>query len=197
MSRQKLKTVHLVGGPNGSGKSCFGELFFNQKNNGVEYVNPDIITAGLAPNNPLVATFKAGRLMIETLYDRLQSGSDIAFESTLSGKNWLHFIAEARTSGYRVKIYFLYLKSVSLNLKRISDRVKQGGHDIPATVVKRRFLRCFENFWMRYRLMADDWVILDNSSLKPKIVMSRDTFEKMERLDQEKFELDFCRGFKK
>ena len=38
-----------------------------------------------------------------------------------------------------------------------SERVRRGGHDVPAADVRRRFTRSARNFWSLYRPLADEW----------------------------------------
>ena len=56
---------------------------------------------------------------------------DFAFQSTLSGRTYLHMLQNAKQEGYRVHLCYLWLPSVSLCLRRIKQRVRKGGHDVP------------------------------------------------------------------
>ena len=56
---------------------------------------------------------------------------DFTFESTLSGRTYLHMLQNAKQEGYRVHLCYLWLPSVSLCLRRIKQRVRKGGHDAP------------------------------------------------------------------
>lgn len=49
-------------------------------------------------------------------------------------------------------------------------RVQQGGHDVPAEIVERRFWRGLRNFFGLYRPIADTWVVCDNSGEELVIV---------------------------
>ena len=48
-------------------------------------------------------------------------------------------------------------------LRRIAARVRQGRHDVPAADVVRRFERSWKNVEERYRGLADEWALYDNS----------------------------------
>lgn len=69
-----------------------------------------------------------------------------------------------KAAGYGVEIVFLQIESVELALKRIADRVRQGGHHVPAADVVRRFQRGWSNFLHTYRTLADSWVVYDNTT---------------------------------
>jgi predicted ABC-type ATPase len=98
----------------------------------VHFVNADLIAAGLSPLKPELAALAAGRLLLSEL-DRLAAArADFAFESTLSGLTYATKLKEWKAAGYRIEIVFLRLASVRLGLLRIADRVRQGGHGVPA-----------------------------------------------------------------
>lgn len=140
------------------------------------------------------ASFQAGRVLISEVKSRIDRGEDFAFESTLSGRTWAALLSAAIDSGYRVTIYFLFLNSVEKNLKRIKRRVQLGGHNIPKSAVLRRQPRCFENFWHLYRPQASDWYIFDNSGKQPKLIVSKDLFDKMSGPSRASFIKDFTCG---
>jgi predicted ABC-type ATPase len=56
---------------------------------------------------------------------------------------------------------------------RVEGRVQDGGHNVPPMDIRRRFERSAKNFFSAYRLMADRWIIYDNSREFPKIVAFR------------------------
>jgi predicted ABC-type ATPase len=95
---------------------------------------------------------------------------DFAFESTLSGFTHLSRLKRWKTAGYRIEIIFLKLSSTQLALRRITSRVKQGGHDVPHADVLRRFDRGWQNFRTIYKALADYWELYDNSDERPVLL---------------------------
>jgi predicted ABC-type ATPase len=67
-------------------------------------------------------------------------------------------------------LFFLWVPTVELALSRVRDRVRNGGHDVPSVVVRRRFERSISNFFHYYRSLADSWILFDNSGEKPNII---------------------------
>lgn len=63
------KRIVIIAGPNGSGKTAFAREFLPTDAALLNFVNADLIAAGLSPFAPELAAFKAGRLMLETLVD--------------------------------------------------------------------------------------------------------------------------------
>ncbi len=154
----------IIAGPNGAGKTTFAQEFLPREAGIVHFVNADLIAAGLSPLKPELAALAAGRLLLTEL-DRLATARlDFAFESTLSGFTYAARLRNWKAAGYRVEIVFLKLASVRLALRRIADRVRQGGHPVPATDVRRRFHRGWVNFQATYRPLADAWAVYDNSA---------------------------------
>jgi predicted ABC-type ATPase len=154
----------IIAGPNGAGKTTFAREFLPREAGIVHFVNADLIAAGLSPLKPELAALAAGRLLLSEL-DRLATArADFAFESTLSGLTYATRMRAWKATGYRIEIVFLRLASVRLALRRITDRVKQGGHAVPAKDVRRRFHRGWTNFETTYRTLADAWAVYDNSA---------------------------------
>jgi predicted ABC-type ATPase len=160
----------VIAGPNGSGKTTFAHEFLPRGAGIVHFVNADLIAAGLSPFRPSLVALSAGRLLLREL-DRLASDrADFAFESTLSGLTYVRRFQRWKRAGYRIEIVYLRLASPRLALRRIAARVKQGGHDVPAGDVRRRFDRGWVNFVTVYRPLADSWAVYDNSGPRPILV---------------------------
>ena len=59
----------------------------------------------------------------------------------------------------------MFLDSAELCLRRIAERVAQGGHDVPEEDVRRRFERVFPVFWQHYQPLADRCLIAFNGGV--------------------------------
>lgn len=79
-------------------------------------------------------------------------------------------IKDWRRAGYKVKIIFLQLASAEEAVARVLQRVRQGGHNIPEEVIRRRFLTGKENFEKLYAPQADAWALYDNSGAEPVLI---------------------------
>jgi predicted ABC-type ATPase len=164
----------IIAGPNGAGKTTFARHFLPEYAGVIHFVNADLLAAGLSPLHPQLAAVASGRLLLAELDRLAEAKADFAFESTLSGLTYLGRIKKWRAAGYRVEIIFLKLDSVQLALRRISARVRQGGHPVPATDVSRRFARGWHNFLTIYKLQADAWMVYDNSDGGPRVMEHSD-----------------------
>lgn len=61
------KKILIIAGPNGAGKTTFATEFVPNEADCPQFVNVDLIAAGLSPFAPELAAVKAGRLMLEAL----------------------------------------------------------------------------------------------------------------------------------
>lgn len=105
--------------------------------------------------------------MLEEMAMRAARGDSFAFETTLSGKAYLRQIAQWRSSGYRVKLFFLSLPDAETAIARVALRVRQGGHSIPEGVIRRRFAAGIDNFHRYYKMAVDSWILYDNRGVEP------------------------------
>lgn len=168
--KKKAPLCIVIAGPNGAGKTTFAREFLPKDAGILHFVNADLIAAGLSPLEPSAAQVAAARIFLEEL-DRLAAArADFAFETTLSGRGYMERLQRWKAAGYRVEIVFLKLPKVELALKRVANRVKQGGHNVPEADVRRRFLRGWRNFESAYRPLADSWSVYDNDGQLPVLI---------------------------
>jgi predicted ABC-type ATPase len=163
--------LYIIAGPNGAGKTTFARKFLPQYVQCLEFVNADLIAGGLSPLAPEKGALRAGRIMLEQIYSLGNRGLDFGFETTLSGKSYIRFLNELKQKkGYGIHLFFLWIASVKLALERIELRVRQGGHNIPEAVVRRRFDKGLSNFFQLYQPIVDRWIIFNNSGDVPEVV---------------------------
>jgi predicted ABC-type ATPase len=155
--------VIVFAGPNGAGKTTHAEPILREL--GIEtFVNADYIARGLSGRNTEAVAFEAGRIMLRRLHQLAGDGADFGFESTLSSRTFAPFLRELKRQGYSVSLFYFSLKSAALAVRRVKLRVRLGGHDVPADIVKRRFERSIANFFSLYQPLMDEWTIFDNSN---------------------------------
>jgi len=158
------KKIIIIAGPNGAGKTTFARSFLPKEAQVLRFINADLIAAGLSPFSPDTMAITAGRLMLQELIGCVHRGESFAFETTLSGLAWLQHIKKWQSLGYRIVLYFLSLQNVELALLRVAERVKQGGHNIPEAVIRRRFEGGLSKFEQYYKSAVNEWTHYDNSS---------------------------------
>jgi len=188
----KRRCLYIIAGPNGAGKTTFAEKFFEMESRNIQFINADFIARGLHLQAPEKAALRAGRLMLEQIRKCAEEKKDFAFETTLSGKIYLHRLRRIKKMGYEIHLIFLWLPTMEMSIQRVADRVKKGGHDIPEKVVRRRFAAGIRNLFDLYDPLLDSWVLFDNSDAKPikiaikeageLLVLQQDVFEKVKQM---------------
>ena len=164
------RKVVVIAGPNGAGKTTFAMQFLPNEANCPVFVNADLIAAGLSPFGMARVAVRAGRLMLAEIHNHARQGNSFAFETTLSGRSYARWIPRWQERGYRVKLFFLRLPTVEAAIKRVAQRVLEGGHDVPEPVIRRRFDAGWRNFDQVYRGLVDEWALYDNADDTPTLL---------------------------
>lgn len=169
-----MPNVYIIAGPNGAGKTTFAREFLPNYADCRIFINADLIAQGLSPLAPESAALRAGRLMIEEIQIYASRGESFAFETTLSGRRHVSRIIGLKSHGYRVHLFYLWIPTVDLALSRIKERVSEGGHDVPAADVRRRFNRSIHKFLIYYRALADFWSLYANDGPIPRLIATEE-----------------------
>jgi predicted ABC-type ATPase len=170
MKKRSQSTVYVIAGPNGAGKTTFASEFLLHYAECREFVNADLIAAGLSPFDPEGQAVRAGRLVLSRIKELSQAKRDFAFETTLAGKTYKRILLDMKEENYRVVVFFLWIPDPEIAIERVATRVRQGGHDIPVQVIRRRFVAGLKNLRGTYRSVWDTLQVLDASSLPPKLI---------------------------
>lgn len=164
-------TIFIICGPNGAGKTTFAREFLPAASI-TEFLNADSIAAGLSPLDPPLASIRAARLLLARWRELVTSRTSFGFESTLSGRTYATMLRAAKDADYRVRICYLALPSVRYSIRRVRERVRKGGHDVPLVDLRRRFLPSLENFFRLYLPLADSATLHDAGLHPPRLVAS-------------------------
>ena len=157
------KRVIIIAGPNGAGKTTFAREFLPKEASCPNFINADLIAAGLSPFDPDVAAVQAGRLMLQQMRRHFDRNESFAFETTLSGRSYARQIPVWQSNGYGVVLILLKLRSIRLAIARVKSRVSHGGHHVAASIVRRRFISGWRNFEQLYCPLVNHWELYDNS----------------------------------
>ncbi len=163
-------TVYVIAGPNGAGKTTLATKFLPDFVQCKQFLNADLIAAGLAPFNPESQNFAAGKLMLKRIDELTAQGENFSFETTLSGRAYLRRFQAMKQAGYQIHLFFLWLPSEEVAIARVANRVKQGGHNIPEADIRRRYHAGVRNFFQHYSPRIDHWRIYNAMVTPPQLV---------------------------
>lgn len=162
--------VAVLGGINGAGKTTASQHLLRDALKIPVFVNADTIARGLNAFNVESEAVKAGRIMLDHLHELAEKKRSFAFESTLSGRAYSNWLASLRILGYEVHIFYYWLESAAVSIKRVAQRVASGGHHVPTATIHRRYRLSVQNFLELYRPIADQWRVYDNTHGEPKLL---------------------------
>jgi predicted ABC-type ATPase len=174
-----MPDLYIIAGCNGAGKTTASYTVLPEMLNCKEFVNADGIAAGLSPFNPESVALEAGRLMLQRINHLMEERVDFAFETTLSTRSYVSFVKKAKEYGYKVTLLYFWLDSPKLAEERVAQRVKRGGHNIPADIIKRRYYRGIHNLINLYIPVCDNWYVVDNRNAVEVIARKKENLEKM------------------
>lgn len=150
----------VFAGPNGSGKSTVTK---GLPIVGI-YVNADDIKR-ISGCTDLEAAQEAEKIR-NILLDGKQ---DFTFETVLSTDRNLELLRRAKEAGYEIQAVFVLTCSSDINVRRVQERVRNGGHDVPEDKIRSRYNRSLKNLAKLVRI-ADRTRVIDNSGDEPSLI---------------------------
>ena len=163
-------SVVILAGPNGAGKSTAAPALLQGALAVNEFVNADVIARGLSAFDPDAAAIAAGRVMLTRMRELAALRISFAFETTLASRTFAPWFLQLRDSGYEIHLVFLWLSSADLAIERVADRVRNGGHNIPDNVVRRRYAAGIRNLFALYQSVTTSWVVYNSSGPQPALI---------------------------
>lgn len=166
----------ILAGPNGSGKTTIAaHPRVISLMAGSLSLNADDVAKWLAEHDDTEVTpdisLKAARLVDHEVDQHVKKGLSFTVETVLSSQKYKATVKEARRSGFQVGLIFVFTSRSDLNVLRVSQRVRAGGHHVPTDKVRARWIRSIQNLrWFASR--ADQLLVIDNSST-PEFLVER------------------------
>lgn len=74
----------------------------------------------------------------------LEQKVSFTFETVMSHPSKVALLAEAQQAGYRTYLYFVATDDPAINISRVRNRVRLGGHDVPEDRIVTRYHRSLE-----------------------------------------------------
>jgi predicted ABC-type ATPase len=111
-------------------------------------------------------------MMLSNISLLLEENKTFSIETTLATRSYVNLILRAQSQGYKVNLLYFWLDSPDLAIKRVAQRVSEGGHNIPDETIRRRYHAGINNLFKLFIPIVDSWYVLDNSdSRDAKVVI--------------------------
>ena len=162
-----MPTLTVIAGANGSGKSTLTRQLISvadlDENRAILLIDPDAIAKEIDPIDPASAAIAAGRKALSLSQQYIQSEASFVVETTFSGNTYIKLMREAKSHGWLIILMYIGLDNPNLNVLRVADRVKLGGHDVPRSDILRRYERSLANLNKAAKIV-DTLILYDNST---------------------------------
>jgi predicted ABC-type ATPase len=162
----------FLAGPNGSGKSTFAaasfirELVQTPEDPPSLHIDPDAILRSLRararwlPRRVLEGW--AAALADWRLRKAIAGNRSVIRETVLSTHRLLPVVEKAKAAGFRFLLLFVVVRHPDLAVERVDQRVKLGGHPVPADRIRKRWERAMQ-IMPEFAGLAETYMIIDNS----------------------------------
>lgn len=100
----------------------------------------------------------------------LDTGKKIAFETVMSHKSKIDYLSKSRKQGYKNYLYYISTESPLINIERVKQRVKLGGHPVSEQKIRSRYFGSLKNLRDAVKNTYRTF-IFDNSSQKPNLIL--------------------------
>jgi len=153
--------ILVFAGPNGSGKSTITSGF----NIIGEYINADEIK-----KREKCDDLTAAQIATSIREKYISERKSFTFETVLSSERNVLLLEKARNSGYKIFLVFILTNDVNINISRVEERVKKGGHDVPIEKIIKRYYKSISNLSKLIKFV-DKAMIIDNSTETPELII--------------------------
>ncbi len=74
----------------------------------------------------------------------IECSKSFTFETVMSFPDKVEFLQKAQIRGYRTYLYYVATEDPSINISRVRNRVKMGGHSVPEDKIAPRYQRSLD-----------------------------------------------------
>lgn len=176
----EVPALWIIAGPNGSGKSTlygssrdaiYGNTIIADTTRPFWIINPDLLTSRIQLAEKLTlqdANVEAVKRIEAWLEASIDAHQSIGVETVLSTGKYRRLVELAKARGFEIRLIYILLRSLDLNIGRVALRVKKGGHDVPAAKIAERWHRSLEQ--LPWFLDHADWALIFDNSASLRIV---------------------------
>lgn len=170
-----MPDLYIITGSNGSGKSTLGFSHLPQ----IIQDNYTVFDGDKLAMQKRIAVYKsitpslkeANRIANEWVYEYFEelvskafsTKDDFVYEGHLPNSDNWEILKRFKSEGYKIHLIFFGLINTELSALRVTERAKQGGHNVPPYEIERNYYGNLYQLNNRYQEL-DELKIVDTSS---------------------------------
>lgn len=132
----------------------------------------DLVIKGTIVYNPDQKTHSYEASLLADLIRNilLKNGNKFSFETVMSHSSKVDFLKSSSENGYKNYLYFISTESPVINIERVKQRVKLGGHPVDKTKIEERYYRSLD---LLSKAIDNTYrtFIFDNSKKAPTLIL--------------------------
>lgn len=178
---QSSPVMIVIAGPNGAGKSTLYDLVIGPDSL-LPFVNADIIQKHELKDKDPKASYLAAKIAETQRRSLLDAKAGFIMESVFSHSSKLQLIRDAKKAGYHVIVHHVGVSDADFSVKRVTKRVRKGGHPVPEDKIRARYAR--NGAIIRQAIfLADAGSVYDNSvnGRPPRLILDFRNGQEVER----------------
>lgn len=159
-----MPILYILAGPNGAGKTTFYYTAVEQGfiDPALSFINVDLIVKNELGGFTTKNFARAEELVRIKIGDHLKHQGSFMIESNLARSSDYEWLQSVISRGYEMVLYFLCTSNVEINIRRVRERVKEGGHDVPNNIIIDRYRMAL--LYLRKEILKFQEVhLIDNS----------------------------------
>lgn len=99
----------------------------------------------------------------------LDKKESFCFETVMSHSSKIEELKKAKLKGYQTYLYFICIDDPEVNISRVDNRVKKGGHIVSPEKISSRYFNSLQNLILMIN-SVDKCYLFDNSSIEFKLI---------------------------
>jgi predicted ABC-type ATPase len=165
-----MPSLYILAGANGSGKTTWYTTAIEENfiSSDLTFINVDIIvrkelTGGYSEENYI----EAANIARQRIAHCLEKNIDFMIESNLALQADYDWIENMQKKGYQIILYFLGTDDLRINYERVNNRIKEGGHSVPESIITHRY-KIGLSYLKSKILLFQHAFLIDNSTAFPR-----------------------------
>ena len=133
-------------------------------------ISLEINKSVVSSKNKNINSYESSLLVDFIRYTLLSNKSKLTFETVMSHSSKVDILKKSKDLGYKNYLYYISTDDVELNISRVRERVKEGGHDVPLDKITSRY---YNSLKLLHKAVVYTYrtYIFDNSSDRSVLIL--------------------------